>query len=137
MANKTIADTIFEARNTGSVGDVAVVAALQNALPSVNGPTFSAIGDSMTDQNSRWVTSEFTTPSSAWFSDGPLAWFRILSQQRINFPLSHELGNSGDTLENMLARLDRVYNLNPKPDYCVVLGGANNFPLTTSLGSFT
>ena len=137
MTNKTIADTIFEARNAGAFGNAAVLAALQDALPSVNGPTFSAIGDSLTDQNSRWILPPAATPSSAWFSDGPLAWFRILSHQRINFPLSHELGVSGDTLEDILARLDRVYNLNPKPDYCVVLGGSNNVSLTTSFGSFS
>lgn len=137
MTNKTIADTIFEARNAGALGNVSVLAALQDALPNVSGPTFSAIGDSMTDQNSRWILPPLATPSSAWFTDAPLGWFRILSHQRINFPLSHELGVSGDTLEDVYERLDQVYNLNPKPDYCVVLAGGNNISLTTSLGSFS
>ena len=136
MANKTIADIIYDARNGGATGEAAVLAALSNALPDVNGPTFAAIGDSMTDQNTRWILPPLASPSSAWFSDGPLSWFRILSHQRINFPLSHELGVSGDTFEQILARVDQVFNLSPKPDYCVVLAGANNISLTTSLGSF-
>lgn len=98
------------------------------------GPTFAAIGDSMTDQNSRWILPPTASPSSAWFSDGYAAWLRILSGQRINFPLANEFGVSGDTLQMMLARLGSV--LNVRPNYCIVLGGANNVPLDTAPGSF-
>lgn len=96
-------------------------------------PTFGAIGDSQTDQNSRFIEPPLATPSSAWFSDGPLAEFRSQSGQAIFFPLENEKGVSADTLQMMLARAPASIQVKYKPHVMVVMGGANNMPTADTL----
>lgn len=89
--------------------------------------TFAAIGDSITDQCSQSILPPDNYPARVWFTDGYLTWFRILTNQRIHFPIQNELGVSGNTLQQILARVDSV--LTAAPDYCIVEGGTNNIPI--------
>lgn len=83
------------------------------------------LGDSMTDQNSRQILPPSTNPSTAWCADGYASWLRVLSRQAVRIPVANDFGVSGDTFQQMLSRLPQV--LAVKPDFCIVLGGANNY----------
>ncbi len=132
---KSLPDLIVSAAKTGREAEFNISGVdfklsqffLEKSL--FEGPTFAAIGDSMTDQNSRNIVPPSASPSSAWFSDGYAGWLRILSGQRINFPLENEQGVSGETIAQVYARLDRIIELNP--DYCIVLVGPNDVAVST------
>ncbi len=129
MTNKTIADTIFEARNAGTTGDAAVTAAIRKAIPQVNGPVFAMIGTSITDQNTKNVQPPFATPSRTWYTDGYATWLRILSNQRINFPVENDFGQSGDTFAQIYNRLGSAFAV--KPNYLIIEGGSNDITVLT------
>lgn len=88
------------------------------------GPTFAIFGTSITDQNSRNIQPPSASPSRAWYTDGYATWLRILTGQRINLPVENDFGVSGDTFQQMLARIGAV--IAAKPHYCIVEGGSNN-----------
>lgn len=93
------------------------------------GLKLAILGDSITDQNSRNVEPPSATPSRAWFVDGYMTWARVLSRQRFDIGPEGDFGQSGDTLQQMLARINQV--LAYSPTHCVVLGGSNNFTVDT------
>lgn len=98
-------------------------------LKKIPGPTGGIFGTSITDQNSRLIRPPASSPSSAWFNDGYATWLRILSGQSFNISPEYDFGVSGNTLSDMLARIDPV--LAAPLDFCIVEGGANNSLDTT------
>lgn len=98
---------------------------------------FASIGDSNMDLNTRFIEPPAASPSSSWFSDGPLAKFRSMSKQRINFPVSYEKGVSGEKIQDNLARISQITTLNPKPDFCFINVGSNNVTSTDTLADMT
>jgi hypothetical protein len=97
---------------------------LRQRIINVPGPKFAIFGTSITDQNSRKIDPPTATPSRAWFNDGYMTWFRYFSNQRVNMPVDYDFGVSGDTFQQMLARIDAV--IASKVDFCIVEGGSNN-----------
>ncbi|NTJ51381.1 hypothetical protein G6K93_30620 [Agrobacterium rhizogenes] len=95
----------------------------------IGGPLFAIFGTSITRQNSISTLPPNNFPAQAWFSDGYASWLRVLSGQRINLPASMNFGVSGNTFAQMLARIGDV--INAQPQYCVVEGGTNDFPINT------
>lgn len=94
---------------------------------TIGGPVLTAIGDSHVDQNTRWILPPTASPSSAYFSDGPLSKWRSMSRQRINFPLKYDFGVSGDTIRQCLARKQSV--IDAKADFAAVKIGSNSVVL--------
>jgi hypothetical protein len=92
-------------------------------------PVIASFGDSMTAQGSRNIQPPSSTPSRAYYTDGYMSWFRVLANQRFIHRPEHNFGVSGDTFQMMMDRIDDVIAVSP--DYCVVLGGANNFASDT------
>lgn len=92
-------------------------------------PTFAIFGTSITDQCSRNIQPPSASPSRAWMADGYATWLRILTNQRINLPVENDFGNSGDTFQQMYARIDSV--IASDPDFCIVEGGSNNIAVDT------
>lgn len=95
----------------------------------LSGPLFAIFGTSITRQNSISTPPPSNYPAQAWFSDGYASWLRVLSGQRINLPASMNFGVSGNTFAQMLARIGDV--INAQPQYCIVEGGTNDFPVNT------
>jgi GDSL-like Lipase/Acylhydrolase family len=113
--------------------DPSVGGLLQSSISAGSLPLFAIFGTSITDQNSRWIVPPAASPSSAWFADGYATWLRILTNQRINLPVSNDFGVSGDTFAMMQARIGTV--LASKADYCIVEGGSNDISgLSTEAG---
>lgn len=88
------------------------------------GPSFAIIGDSITEFCSGDRSPPATNPIRIWRNDGYATWLRILSNQRVNLPVEHNYGVSGDRLDQILTRLDNV--INREPQYCIVEGGTND-----------
>jgi lysophospholipase L1-like esterase len=83
------------------------------------GPRLAAIGDSIT---ARALTD--ISPNLYYNSSGYLTWVNILSKQRFYCPPAHNLGVSGDSTTQMLARLSSLLSL--RPNVCIVHGGTND-----------
>jgi len=97
--------------------NAAAFAAMRNAV-GVNNSTRigSALGDSITAQGAVGLT---------YSNNSYIAWTRILSMGSLDIPISNVFGVGGDTIGSMFARISSITSLSPKPDFCLVCGGAN------------
>jgi lysophospholipase L1-like esterase len=100
--------------------------------PSI-GPKFAILGDSITEYCSGSRLPPLSSPIQIWRNDGYAAWLRILSNQRVNLPISNNYGVAGDTLAQILVRVPTI--IASDVDYCVVEGGTNDITLGTSYSS--
>ena len=90
------------------------------------GPILAQIGDSF---GSNGVTA---TGNLAYINSGFGTWARILTGQRIQFPVANQLGVGGTTLATILASLPAALAL--KPSYLIINGGTNDLAGTTLAG---
>ena len=85
------------------------------------GPVVAIIGDSIAAAN-----TAITAYTSSYSTRGLVAWWRILSGQSIQFPLTHNLGVAGDTLAGISGRIASILSLSPRPNIVVLSGGTND-----------
>lgn len=93
----------------------------------------AAIGDSRMANS---VQKQSTSPLRVhWSNQGILTWFMFLTHQKFNLPYNYNFAVSGNTTTQILATVPSVLALNPKPKYCIVLGGTNDIggiPIATT-----
>lgn len=88
----------------------------------------AAIGDSRFNNS-----ISFPTNGVAWSNRGILSWFNFLSKQKFLIPLGYNKAISGYTTTQILGLVPSVLALNPKPRYCLVLGGTNDNPMDLTI----
>ena len=115
-----------------ATGNAQIVQSTQKLQPATGGPLFAIFGDSITEFCSVRRLPPQASPISFWRNDGYACWMRILMDQRIRLPMGNNFGVSGDTLEQMLARIQSV--ISSQAQYVVVEGGTNNI---TAAATFT
>lgn len=105
----------------------------ESAGAAVIRPKFALLGDSISEFSSGQRLPPLSSPISIWRNDGYATWLRILSGQRINLPLENNFGVSGDRLDQILARVNSVFNSNA--GYCIVQGGTNDITQSTAFAT--
>lgn len=83
------------------------------------GPVIATMGDSFMANG-----VAITATSQSYVNSGPATWARILTGQRVQFPIANQQGVGGTTLSQIAANLPTVLALNP--DYVLIDGGTND-----------
>lgn len=85
------------------------------------GPVIAVLGDSIMARN-----TTNTETQKSYNIIGPVTWLRVLSRGYFTFPIENNFGVVGDNLAEILVRAPDV--VAAQPDWCFVLGGANDVP---------
>lgn len=88
-------------------------------------PTVALLGDSITD-NGFLAQAPGAGGKQYMQNIGFAAWLRVLTFQRVNIPMSADLGVGGNTLAQIADRVGSVLAMSPRPSWCIVQGGTNS-----------
>lgn len=70
-----------------------------------------------------------------WQNQMAVSWLRALSQQKVEMPPEFSLAASSATTDLILAQATAMAALSPRPDFCLINGGTNDFGVSPGLAT--